>query len=102
MASTHTYITSAVVRTAGGRDAATVNLVEVGGGEQVVNVDGSPETRTHPTSHTYHVRLISPDRMVPDTLIDVDDYDAAVKRGEAYARKLEKRASDLAGIADED
>jgi hypothetical protein len=95
-------IRSAEVLAKDGRVAATVDLVDVGGGEQVVNVDGQPETRTHAASKTFHVRLISPDRMIPDTLLDVADYDDAIKRGESYARKLDARAKDLAGLTDDE
>ena len=92
-------ITAARVDTADGRPAATVAMVEVGGGEQVVTVDGAPEVRVHPSSRVYHVRLLSPDRMVPDQLRETATYEDACKLGVAYAVKLAEhaaRADDLA------
>ena len=94
-----TRITKAEVLTGDGRLAATIDLVEVGGGEQVVTVDGQPEVRVHPASVTYHVRLIAPDRMLSDRLVTVDDYDAAVEAGERYAAKLEAHAEQVADLA---
>lgn len=86
-------ITSARVDTEDGTAAATIDLVEVGGGTQTVTVDGTPEERIHPTSQIYHVRLLSPDRMIPDELREIDSYGDAVKLGERYAKKLtENRA----------
>ncbi len=94
-------ITGAQVRAGDGRLAATINLVEIGGGTQTVTVDGSPEERTHPASQAFHVRFISPDRMLPDELREADDYEAAVKLGKAYAVKLVKHAEQLDALADD-
>lgn len=93
-------ITSARIDSVGGRTAATVEWVPVGGGSQTVTVDGVAEERVHPSSTVYHVRFLSPDRMVPDELRAVDSYEEAVKLGCAYAAKLDehaRRVDELAG-----
>ncbi len=92
-------ITGARVDCADGRPAATIDLVEVGGGSQVVTVDGTPEERVHPARRVFHVRLLSPDRMLSDDLREVDDYESAVKLGVAYAAKLDAHAVQLAELA---
>jgi hypothetical protein len=81
--------------------AATIDLVEVGGGSQTVTVDGTPEERVHPHSTVHHVRLLSPDRMIPDQLRVVDSYDEAVELAEAYAAKLDEHAGRLADLAED-
>ncbi len=92
-------VTSARVVTAAGRPAATIDLVDVGGGTQVVTVDGAPEERIHPSSQVYHVRLLSPDRMLPDALREAATYGEAVELGTAYALKLDEHAERIAGLA---
>lgn len=99
MSASSVVITSARVDCADGRTAATIDLVEVGGGSQTVTVDGVPEERIHPLHQAFHVRLISPDRMLPDELREVADYDAAVALGQAYAAKLAAHAEALASLA---
>ena len=94
-----TLITSAVVLAADGRQAATIDRVPVGGGSQVVTVDGVPEERIHPSGVSFHVRLLSPDRMLPDELRAVTSYDEAVALGELYASKLDAHAVTLASLA---
>jgi hypothetical protein len=86
-------ITSARVSTADGREAALIATVDVGGGEQVVTVDGIRETRVHASSRVYHVRLISPDRMVADQLLEASSYEEACGLGAAYAVKLAEHAA---------
>jgi hypothetical protein len=86
-------ITTARVDTADGREAATITMVDVGGGEQVVTVDGTQEVRVHGSSRVYHVRMVSPDRMVPDQLREASSYEAACKLGVAYAVKLAEHAA---------
>jgi hypothetical protein len=81
-------ITSARVETAAGVPAATVELTEVGGGTQVVTVDGTAEERVHPLSRIYHVRLLSPDKMVPDQLREAVTYEEACALGVRYAAKM--------------
>jgi hypothetical protein len=98
MAEPEIVITAADIRV-DGRVAATVDAVDVGGGSQTVTVDGVPEERIHPKSRVFHVRFISPDRMLPDELREVDDYDLAVKLGVAYAEKLSEHADRLASLA---
>lgn len=92
-------VVSARVDTEDGRPAALIDLVEVGGGGQTVTVDGVPEERIHPSSVVYHVRLLSPDRMIPDQLREVADWDDAVKLAETYAGKVADTAQRLAAIA---
>lgn len=92
------HIVGARVDCADGRPAATIDLVEVGGGGQVVTVDGVPEERVHPSRQVFHVRLLSPDRMLPDDLREVADYESAVKLGVSYAAKLDEHAVQLAQL----
>jgi hypothetical protein len=94
-------ITSARVDTPAGRPAALIELIEVGGGVQTVTVDGQPEDRIHPTSQVHHVRLLSPDRMIPDDLREVPGYDDAVKLGVTYAQRLAENATRLADLAED-
>ncbi len=81
-------ITSARVDTAGGAPAAWVELVEIGGGEQVVTVDGTAEVRVHPRSQLYHVRLLSPDKFIPDVLREAATFEEACALGVKYAAKM--------------
>ena len=92
-------VTSARALTADGRLAATIDLVEVGGGSQTVTVDGTPEERVHPHSTVFHVRLISPDRMLPDELREVASYEDACDLAERYAAKLDEHAKRVAELA---
>jgi hypothetical protein len=94
-------ITAARVVTGDGQAAATIELVGVGGGSQTVTVDGVAEERTHPSSTLFHVRLLSPDRMIPDELRDVASYDEAVELAEAYAAKLAEHAGRIAELAED-
>ena len=94
-------ITAARVDTADGVPAATVELVDVGGGEQVVTVDGVPEVRVHPASAVYHVRLLAPTRMIPDELREESTFESAVKVAEDYAARLTKHAGAVASLADD-
>lgn len=92
-------VTAARVAAADGQVAALLNLVDVGGGEQVVTVDGSPEVRVHPSSQVYHVRLVSPDRMVPDQLLEAPSFEAACELAQAYAVRLAEHAAQAAELA---
>jgi hypothetical protein len=94
-------ITSAQVRTHEGRLAATIDLVEIGGGSQTVTVDGVPEQRVHPSRQAFHVRLIAPDRMIPDDLRESDTFEQAVKIAATYAGKLTEHADRLAALTDD-
>lgn len=92
-------ILTARIDTASGRQAAYIQMVDVGGGEQVVTVDGQPEIRVHPSSRVFHVRFISPDRMVPDTLREAASFDEAVALGRKYAAKLDEHAKQVDTLA---
>lgn len=92
-------ITSARVDAANGAVAATIDLVPIGGGRQTVSVDGVPEDRIHPTSTAYHVRFISPDRMVSDEVRTVGSYEEACKLAEKYAAKLAEHAQRIDELA---
>lgn len=94
-------ITGAQILASDGRIAATVDLVDVGGGSQTVTVDGVPEERIHPARSVFHVRLLSPDRTIPDDLRETGSYEDAVKLGVAYARKLTEHAKKLAELAED-
>jgi hypothetical protein len=101
LAGPETVITAARIDTAGGLIAATIDLVEVGGGSQTVTVDGTPEERIHPHSTVFHVRLLSPDRMIPDELRQVPTFDEAVSLGTAYAARLDEHAQRIAELAED-
>lgn len=92
-------ITAARVDLDDGSHAAEITMVSVGGGEQVVTVDGQPEVRVHPASQVYHVRLMSPDRMVPDQLREAATFEDACKLGAAYAGKLAEHAAQVDALA---
>jgi len=92
-------ITQARVLLDDGTVAATVDLVPIGGGIQVKTVDGSPVEHVHERRDAYHVRLVSPDRSVPDTLREAATYDEAVLLGQQYAVKLAAHAGQVAALA---
>jgi hypothetical protein len=92
-------ITAARVDTGEGRAAAMLALIQVGGGTQVVTVDGTPEDREHPASQTWHVRLLSLDPMLPDRLETADSYEAAVEVATGYAVKLGAVVAQAAALA---
>lgn len=92
-------ITAARVETADGTPAAEIGLVEVGGGEQVVTVDGVKEIRVHPRSRVYHVRLLSPDRFVPDQLREAVSYEEACALGVRYAARITEHAARVDALA---
>jgi hypothetical protein len=92
-------ITAARVDSPAGRVAATIERVGVGGGTQVVTVDGVAEERVHPASTVYHVRFLSPDRMIPDELRAVESFDEACELAEKYAVKLDEHAARVDELA---
>jgi hypothetical protein len=94
-------ITSARVDAANGRLAALIDLIGVGGGSQTVTVDGTPEDRVHPVSSVYHVRFVSPDRMIPDELREVTSFDDALKLANEYADRLVEHAERVARLAED-
>lgn len=83
-----------------GTELAWVERVKIGGGTQVVTVDGVPEERQHPSFWRYQVRLISPDRMVGDRLLDADTYDQAVAAAVEYGRKRLEHKSQAENLAE--
>jgi predicted NBD/HSP70 family sugar kinase len=97
--STVVVVTGAQVLTRDGRVAAAIDLVEVGGGFQVVTVDGVPENREHPRAQLFHVRFLSPDRLISDELREAASYDDAVALGRAYAAKLDEHAERISALA---
>ena len=99
MAEPEVVITAARVQSADGKAAAEIGLVEVGGGEQVVTVDGVKETRVHPRSTVYHVRLLSPDKFVPDQLREAGSYEEACALGVKYAAKVTEHAARVDALA---
>ena len=92
-------VTGATVDTADGQPAAEITLIEVGGGEQVITVDGSPEVRVHPASRVYHVRLLSPDRMIPDQLREAASFEDASALAVAYAQRLAEHSARIGELA---
>src|SRR5437879_5029384 len=99
MAEPEVTITAARVDRPGGAAVATIELVDVGGGEQVVTVDGVRETRVHPRSRVYHVRLLSPDKFVPDQVRDAASYEDACALGVKYAAKMAEHAARVDELA---
>lgn len=93
-------ITATRVDLADGTTVALVEAVTIGGGSQTVTVDGVPEERQHPTFHRYHCRLLSPDRMIADQLVETERYEEAVDVGLAYAAKRAKHAEQLAELTE--
>ena len=94
-------IMTAQVIDADGTALARIERVRIGGGTQNVTVDGVPEERQHPTLHRFHVRLLSPDRMIPDELRDVESYDDAVDLALLYAGKRIEHATRLDQLAND-
>lgn len=92
-------VTSARIDLPDGTAVAVVEAVTIGGGVQVVTVDGVPEERQHPTLHRFHCRLLSPDRMIPDQLIETETYDEAVEVGLRFAAKRVEHARQIADLA---
>lgn len=92
-------VTSAVAYTAAGEVAARVDLVQVGGGVQTVTVDGQPEDRVHELRELYHVRFISPDRMIPDEVREAPDYATAASLAMAYGLKRDQHAAAVSELA---
>jgi hypothetical protein len=86
------------VFTPNGRLAAFVERTPVGGGTQIVTVDGKPEERVHPSSVVYHARLISVDLTQSNVIKDCDTWDEAVAEAEAYAARLDAVAEQAASI----
>jgi hypothetical protein len=94
-------IMSARIDAANGVVAAYVEWVPVGGGFRTVNIDGTLEDQTHPLSFLYHARLISPDRMIPDQLLDAPSYEEACAIAVKYANKLNEHAKRSAELGED-
>lgn len=92
-------ITGARVDLDDGTTVALIEAVTIGGGTQVVTVDGVPEERRHPTFHQFHCRLLAPDRMIPDQLVDAETYEGAVEVALKYAAKRARHAKQLGELA---
>ena len=92
-------ITAARVDLPDGTTVALIESVTLGGGIQTVTVDGVAEERQHPTLHRWHCRLLSPDRMIDDQLLDVETYDEAVDLALAYAAKRIRHAQQVSDLA---
>ena len=75
---------------------ATIERVLVGGGIRVIE----GEEHVHPSFERFHVRLLSPDRMISDQLHDVETYDDAVELAERYRHKRAEHSAQLADLAE--
>jgi hypothetical protein len=82
-----------------GEAVAQIERVTIGGGTQLVTVDGVAEERVHPTFQRWHVRLLSPDRMIPDELREAETYEEACEVAVKYAIKREEYAARVADLA---
>jgi hypothetical protein len=90
---------TAAVNAHDGTPLAQIERVRIGGGTQTVTVDGVPEERQHPTFFLFHVRLLSPDRMIPDQLCEAQTYDDAVELALKYAAKRVEHAARIDELA---
>jgi hypothetical protein len=72
-----------------GPAVAIVERVTIGGGIRVIE----GEEHQHPTFVRHHCRLISPDRMMPDQLIETETYEEAVAVAMKYADKRVEHAA---------
>lgn len=82
-----------------GPPLAVIERVKIGGGIQTVTVDGVPEDRVHESFYRHHVRLISPDRMIPDQLVETEGYDEAVAVAMKYGDKRVEHAARVDALA---
>lgn len=95
-------ITGGRVNSASGTVAAEIEWVPIGGGGvSYIGPNGTPEERIHPTSFTYHVRFISPDRMIPDELREAASFEEASALAIKYANKLNEHAKRIAELGDD-
>lgn len=78
-----------------GTIVASIERVRIGGGIRVIE----GEEHTHPSFERFHVRLLSPDRMIPDQLHDVQTYEDAVDLAERYAVKRAAHAARVDELA---
>jgi hypothetical protein len=72
-----------------GQVLAQIERVTIGGGTRVIE----GEEHQHPTFTRFHVRMLSPDRTIPDELREAETYEAATELAMAYgARRIEHAA----------
>jgi hypothetical protein len=79
-----------------GQTVARIERVTIGGGTRVIE----GEEHVHPMFEAFHVRLLSPNPMIPDEMHDATTYDEAVAFGRAYAAKRAEHAAAIADLAD--
>jgi hypothetical protein len=87
------------VNLADGQTVARIERVKLGGGTQAVRVDNTEEIRNHPLTEAFHVRLLSPNPMIPDELRDMETYDEAVELAREYAAKRAEHAEAIDALA---
>jgi hypothetical protein len=93
-------VTGARVDLDDGTTVAQIDAVTIGGGIRIVGqIDGAPVERADPTLHRFHCRLLSPDRMIPDQLVETESYEEAVAVGLKYAGKRAEHARQIAELA---
>ena len=90
-------ITAAQVVDGDGPALATIERVRIGGGIRVIE----GEEHQHPTLHLFHVRLLSPDRMIPDELREAETYEEAVELALRYGALRVEHASRVAELAED-
>jgi hypothetical protein len=89
------HIMTAQVTIDDGPAVAVVERVTIGGGFRVIE----GEEIQHPSFVRHHVRLISPDRMFPDQLIETESYDEAVAVAMKYGDKRVEHAARVDELA---
>jgi hypothetical protein len=93
-------VTAASVYTDDGTEVARIEAVTIGGGHRIVGqLHGQDVTEPDPVFHRFHVRLLSPDRMIPDELREAETYDEAVAVAEKYAGLRAEHADRIASLA---
>jgi len=89
------HIMTAQVVIDDGPAVAIVERVTIGGGFRVIE----GEEHQHPSFVRHHCRLISPDRMMPDQLIETESYEEAVAAAMKYADKRVEHAARINELA---
>lgn len=84
------------VNLADGTTVARIERVLTGGGVRLIE----GEEHVHPLSEGFHVRLLSPNPMIPDELHDAATYEEAVELGRKYAAKRTEHADAVAALAE--
>lgn len=88
-------IAAARVVDANGTALALIERMTIGGGIRVIE----GEEHQHPTFERFHVRMLSPDRMIADQLLEAETYDAAVDLAMTYAAKRIEHAARVDQLA---